>query len=297
VSARAVVTGVDSGSAGRASGNKHRAILLVAASAATVGVVVAVLTLVAAPPLVAVVVGLLLAVAVAGAAWWGSAPLALRLLGAQPADPATEPRLFNLVEGLGANAGVPQPDLYVVADPALNALTMGRSPRHAVLVVTSGLLEQLSRIELEAVLAHELSHVRSDDILTATVAVGLFGLFGRPARAAAGRGVGAMMASVLLPVSALAGLGLQLSVDPHREEAADISGVHLTRYPPAMVSALEKMQRAGTLVAAGSGSPATAHLWLATPLAPVPSAHLAWLSRLYDTHPPLGERIEALREL
>lgn len=291
------MTGVDPGFAGRASGNKHRAILLVAASAAVVGLALAILTLLVAAPLVALVVGLMVTIAIAALAWWGSAPLALRLLGAQAADPAAYPRLFNLVEGLGANAGVPQPALFVVQDPGLNALTMGRSPRHAVLVVTSGLLEQLSRIELEAVLAHEVSHIRSDDILTATVAVGLFGLLGRPARAAAGTGLAATLASVLLPVSALAGLGLHLSVDPHREEVADNFGVHLTRYPPAMVSALEKMQRTGTFVAAGAASPATAHLWLAAPLPPPSSAHLSWLSRLYETHPPLAERIEALREL
>jgi heat shock protein HtpX len=270
---------------------------LVAISSAVVGLIAAFVALVLAGPLAALVAGVVVAVAVASLAWWGSAPLALRLLEAEPADPVAHARLFNLVEGLGANAGVTQPGLFVVADPALNALTMGRSRQHAALVVTSGLLDQLSRIELEAVLAHELSHIRSDDILSATVAVGLFGLLGGPARAATGTGPGAVLASLLLPVSALAGLGLQLSIDPHREEVADSSGVHLTRYPPAMVSALEKMQGAGTLVASGGGSPATAHLWLGAPLPPPPSDRFAWLSRLYDTHPPLDERIEALREL
>ena len=290
------MTGVDGGAANRITGNRQRAVLLVAASAAVVGLVIALLLwLILGAPAAAFAVGLVVAVALAVAAWWGSAPLARRLLRAQPAEPTRHARLFNLVEGLGANAGVPQPALYVVPDPALNALTMGRSPRHAELVVTSGLLEELSRIELEAVLAHELSHIRNDDILTATVAVGLFGLLGRPARAAAGTGLGAVLAAAVLPLSALAGLGLQLSVDPHREEVADSLGVHLTRYPPAMVSALERMQRRGTLVAAGS--PATAHLWLAASLPPPPSSHLPWLTRLYETHPPLDERIEALREL
>jgi heat shock protein HtpX len=291
------VTGVEQGTPGRASENKHRAILLVAASAAVVGLVVGVLASLATAPLVALALAVVVAVVIASLAWWGSAPLAVRLVGGRPADPMAHARLFNLVEGLGANAGVPQPALFVVADPGLNALTMGRSPRHATLVVTSGLLEQLSRIELEAVLAHELSHIRNDDILTATVAVGLFGLLGRPARAAAGRGGGALLATLLVPVAALAGLGLRLSLDSHREETADSSGVHLTRYPPALVTALEKMQRCGTTIAAGSGSPATAHLWLGPPLPPAPPARLAWLSRLYDTHPPLDERIEALREL
>lgn len=279
------------------AGNQHRAVVLVVASGGVVGLVVALLALFALPPLVAVIFGVVVALVVAAAAWWGSVALALRLIGAQPADVATHPRLFNLVEGLGANAGVPQPDLYVVADPGLNALTMGRSPRHAILVVTSGLLDQLSRIELEAVLAHELSHIRSDDILTATVAVPLFGLLAGSARAATGRGARAAVGYLLLPVTALAGLGLQLSVDSHREELADSAGVHLTRYPPALVSALEKMRRGSTLIGGGSGSPATAHLWLGGPLPPLPSTRLAWLSRLYDTHPPFDERIEALREL
>ncbi len=291
------MSGVDGGSAGRAADNRRRAILLVSATAAAVGLVAGLIALVVAGPVAGTVFGVLVAVAVACLAWWGSAPLALRLLGATPADPTTHARLFNLVEGLGANAGVPQPDLFVVADSALNALTMGRSPHHAALIVTSGLLDQLSRIELEAVLAHEISHIRSDDILSATVAVGLFGLLGGPARAATGTGARALFASLLVPVSALAGLGLQLSIDAHREEVADISGVHLTRYPPALVSALEKMQGAGSLVAAGGGSPATAHLWLGEALPPPTSTRFAWLSRLYDTHPPLDERIEALREL
>ena len=289
--------GVDQEVARRVSGNKHRALVLVALSAAAVGLVVALVGLLVAPPAVAVIVGLLVGLAVAAAAWWGSVPLALHLLGAAPADPIIHARLFNLVEGLGANAGVAQPTLFVVADPGLNALTMGRSPRRALLIVTSGLLDQLNRIELEAVLAHELSHIRSEDIVTATVAVGLFGLFGGPARAATGGGAGAFLSYLLVPVAALAGLGLQFSIDPHREEAADSAGVHLTRYPPALVAALEKMQRGGTLIGGGAAAPATAHLWLGGPLSPPASNRLAWLSRLYDTHPPLDERIEALREL
>jgi heat shock protein HtpX len=291
------VTGVDPGTIDREAGNRHRAVALVAASASVVGLTVLVLALLATlPALVALGFGVLAATAVAIVAWQRSAPLALRLLGAQPADPTVHARLFNLVEGLGANAGVPPPSLYVVTDEGLNALTLGRSPRQASLVVTSGLLEHLTRMELEAVLAHEMSHIRNDDILTATVAVGLFGILGRPARAATGSGSGALLARLLVPVSALAGLGLKLALAPHREEDADSSGVHLTRYPPALVSALEKMQHSGTLVAAGAVSPATAHLWLAAPLPP-PAPNLPWLSRLFDTHPPLDERIEALREL
>jgi heat shock protein HtpX len=278
------------------SGNKHRAIALVVGSAALVAFVVAAVASLLIPGVAALAAGLVVGLLVAAAAWWGSVPLALHFLGAEPADPVIHARLFNLVEGLGANAGVPQPALFVVSDPGLNALTMGRSARHAVLVVTTGLLDQLSRMELEAVLAHELSHIRSEDIVAATVAVVLFGWFGGPARAATDGGGRALLGYLLLPLSAVAGVGLQLSMAPHREELADTAGVHLTRYPPAMVTALEKMQRQGTIVRRG-GAPAISHLWLGGPLPPPPSARMAWLTRLFDTHPPLDERIEALREL
>lgn len=293
--ARDRMTGVDPGFAGRVTENQHRAIGLVLVSAAVAGLVLGLLGLLAGGPIMALVVAALAFAAVPALAWWGSEPLARRLLGAQAADPAAHARLFNLVEGLCANAGVPQPELYVVADPGLNALTMGRSPRQATLVVTSGLLQQLSRIELEAVLAHELSHVKSDDIVTATLAVALFGVLNGPARAAAGGGTGAIAGYLLLPFSALAGIGLRFSVGPQREERADSCGVSLTRYPPALVSALEKLQGSGTTVR--SASPATAHLWLGAAVPSPPMTHLSWLSRLFDTHPPLDERIEALREL
>jgi heat shock protein HtpX len=289
------VTVSDPGFSGRVADNKRRAIGLIAGSAVVVGVVLGLVTLVLAGVAAAVAVFVVAGAGVAALAWWGSEPLAMRHLAAQPADVVAQARLFNLVEGLCANAGVPQPALYVVPDPGINALSMGRSPRHSILVVTTGLLDQLNRVELEAVLAHELSHIKSDDILTATVAVTLFGILGAPARAAASRGVRAAGGYLLLPLSALAGLGLRLAVDPLREEVADASGVSLTRYPPALVAALEKMQRTGTVVA--SGSPITAHLWLARS-GPAPETdRLGWLSRLFETHPSLEERIAALMEL
>jgi heat shock protein HtpX len=285
----------DPGLAHRVADNKRRAVLAVLAASATCGLVVGLISLLVVPVTAALGVFVAITAVMAATAWWGSEPLARRLIDARPADPVRHARLFNLVESLCVNAGIPPPALYVVEDAGLNALSMGRTPRHASLVVTDGLLERLNRIELEAVLAHELSHVKSDDILISTVAVALFGILGAPARAAAGGGPGAVVGYLLLPLSAAAGVGLQLVVGRQREELADLTGVAMTRYPPAMVAALEKMGEDGTLV--HSGRPATAHLWLGSPVAPPASERLAWLSRLFETHPPLDERIEALREL
>jgi heat shock protein HtpX len=270
-------------------------LLLLVAVGAAGGLVLALLSLLVVPPLAAILVWVVVGAALAAAAWWSCEPLARHFIPAEPADPIAHARLINLVDGLCISAGVPRPALDVVDEPGLNALTMGRSPRHASLVVTTGLLEGLSRIELEAVLAHELSHIKSYDIVTSTLAVALFGLLGGPARAAASRGPGRVLGWVLLPLEAPAGLGLQLAVGQHRESTADLAGVALTRYPPALVSALEKLQGEGTLIHAGAA--ATAHLWLGPPVPPPPAGRLGWLGQLFETHPSLDERIQALREL
>jgi heat shock protein HtpX len=286
----------DSSLAGRISANRRRAVLLVVAIGVLAGVVVGLLSLLLVPFSVAVVIAVVVTAAVATLAWFGSEPLARRRIKAKAADPFHHARLVNLIEGLCLTAGLPEPRMYVTEDRGLNALTLGRDPRRASLVVTQGLLDRLSRIELEAVLAHELSHIKSYDTLPATVAVAVVGWLGGPARAASfGTGLSAAVGCALLPASALAGLGLQRTVGGHREEIADLSGVSLTRYPPAMIAALEKLEGAGTAVA--SGTPATAHLWLGTPQPASQPLRAAWLGRLFETHPPLDERIEALREL
>jgi heat shock protein HtpX len=200
------------------------------------------------------------------AAYWKSDALALAMSHARPADPAQHARLHNVVEGLCIAAGLPKPRLYVVEDDAPNAFATGRDPRHAAVAVTTGLLDKMNRVELEAVLAHELCHVKNYDILVSTLAVTMVGLV-----------------SVILPFTARL---VRLAVGDRREPLADMSGVSLTRYPPGLIAALEKLRDDRAVVRAGSR--ATAHLWIEAPPA---------VGRHAGAHPPLDERIQALREL
>jgi heat shock protein HtpX len=235
---------------------------------------------------------------------------------ARPADPVQYARLHNLVEGLCIAAGLPKPRVYVIDDPAPNAFATGRDPRHAAIAVTTGLLEKMNRVELEGVLAHELSHVKNYDILVSTLAVTMVGVIvllsdwtlrflwwgGGRRRGNRDNGGGgpaaalALVGFVLLLLSPLIAQLMQFAVSRRREALADVSGVSLTRYPPGLISALEKLREDTTVV--HSSSRATAHLWIESPLARDPSeGRLSRLNRLFDTHPPLDERIAALKEL
>ncbi|MEA2843703.1 MAG: heat shock protein HtpX, partial [Actinomycetota bacterium] len=192
----------------------------------------------------------------------------------------------------------------------------GRDPRHAAVAVTTGLLDKLNRIELEGVLAHELSHIKNYDVLVSTLAVTLVGVvalladfslrflwWGGPRHrddtSPGGPGLAAILSVIgflLLLLAPLAARAMQFAVSRRREALADFSGVALTRYPPGLIAALEKLQDDTTVV--HSSSRATAHLWIESPLARTQEeGRLAWLNRLFDTHPPLEERIQALKEL
>ena len=270
--------------------------------------------------------GILAAVAVAVvtsfASYWKSDAIALAMSHAHPADPTTYARLHNLVEGLCIASGLPKPRLYVVEDDAPNAFATGRDPKHAAIAVTTGLLDKMNRIELEAVLAHELSHVKNYDILVSTLAVTMVGIIAllsdwalrfmwwggprhRDDRNRDGNGAMALVAIlgfVLLLVAPLIAKVMQLAISRKRESLADISGVAMTRYPPGMISALEKLKADQTVV--HSSSRATAHLWIESPIPRVAGEELhrgeeklTWLNRMFDTHPSLDDRIQALREL
>lgn len=246
-------------------------------------------------------------------AWWSSDQVALRASGAVPADPSDFRDYHRLVEGLCLAAGLPKPRLYIIDDPAPNAFATGRNPEKAAVAVTTGLLDRMERRELEAVLAHELGHIRNNDLLTVTIAVTLAGaavLLGEIARRALWFGGGSRrrrssqrdsgggaVAIVLLVASIvvilLAPLAAQLirfAVSRQREYLADATSVELTRDPAAMIRALRRLADDTTEVQVGSK--ATAHLWIEEPV----RSH-ARGARSTATHPPLEDRIARLGQL
>jgi heat shock protein HtpX len=261
-----------------------------------------------------VVIALVIALGMSAVSYWKSDAVALRMSRARPADPDEYARLHNIVEGLCIAAGLPKPRVYIVDDAAPNAFATGRDPKHAAIAVTTGLLEKMNRIELEGVIAHELSHIKNYDILVSTIAVTLVGFIalasdigirtlwwggGRSRDDDRGGGPAAILAIAgfaLLILAPLIAQLMQFAVSRRRESLADMSGVELTRYPPGLISALEKLKEDQTVVHAHSR--ATAHLWIEQPMPTSPDeGRLSRLNRLFDTHPPLEDRIAALREL
>ena len=296
--------------------NKRRSVALIGGFMALVVAVGAALNLILGNGVTFILVALVVAGGSAALSYWKSDAIALRVSRAAPASVEEYPRLHNIVDGLVIASGLPKPRLYVIDDPSPNAFATGRNPKHAAIAVTTGLLDRMNRVELEGVLAHELSHIKNYDILVSTLAVTMVGLVAllsdwglrflwwggprhRDDQRSGGAGPAAVLALLgfaLLLLAPLAAKLMQFAVSRRRESLADVTGVSLTRYPPGLVSALEKLRDDQTVV--HSGSRATAHLWIESPVARTESeGKLAWLGRMFDTHPPLEERIQALREL
>ena len=260
------------------------------------------------------VIALVIAAAMAFTSYWKSDSIALKVSRAVPADPETYQRLHNLVEGLCIAGGLPKPKVYIINDPAPNAFATGRNPQHAAIAVTTGLLEKMNRVELEGVVAHELSHIRNYDILVSTIAVTLVGSIaimtdlgirmmwwngGRTSREGDrnnGSNPLALFGFLLLILAPIIAKAMQAAVSRKRESLADVSACQMTRYPPGLISALEKL-RADT-TATHSASMATAHMWIEQPLSGVSDGgKLGFFHRMFNTHPPLDERIALLKEL
>jgi len=294
--------------------NKRRSMLLVAGFILVVALVGAAIGAIVGNGLVFTLVALAFSGVVAFASYWRADKIALAVSRARPAPPEEYQRLHNLVEGLCIAGGLPKPGVYIIDDPAPNAFATGRNPNHAAIAVTTGLLEKLNRVELEGVVAHELSHIRNYDILVSTLAVVMVGAValmadlairmmwwngGRVARRGDqpdGNNPLAYVGIVLLVVAPIIAKIMQATISRSRETLADVSACQLTRYPPGLISALEKLKDDTTVT--HSASTATAHLWIEQPMSGVgDDGKLGGIHRLFDTHPPLDERIALLREL
>ncbi|OHB23890.1 MAG: zinc metalloprotease HtpX [Parcubacteria group bacterium RIFCSPHIGHO2_02_FULL_48_10b] len=240
--------------------------------------------------------------------YWFSDKIVIMLTRAKPAAKENFPELHRIVENLCITAGLPMPKIYYVDEAAPNAFATGRDPKHAVVAVTRGILERLDRSELEGVLAHELSHIGNRDMLVSTVAVVLAGfiamlsdIFMRMLWWGGGRRrdnqgghpiifILAIAAAVLAPIAAML---MQLAISRKREFLADASGALLTRYPEGLASALEKISRDPTPLSVAQN--ATAHLWLDDPFKG--RSRTSFFHKLFMTHPPVEERIKALKSL
>lgn len=251
------------------------------------------------------------ALASALASYWFSDKMVIAMTGARPVTEQEVPELYHIVENLSLTSGLPMPRLYIVEEEAANAFATGRNPQNAVIAVTRGLLKKLNKVELEGVIAHELSHVGNRDILLATIVVVLVGVITQACQIAfrmfrvgfsgkrgdRGRGGGGLIIIVvgvaLLILAPFLATLLRLAISRKREFLADASGTLLTRYSEGLISALEKLSQDPTPMIAAKE--ATAHLFIVNPFKGEET--LSWFHKLFMTHPPIEERIKALRAM
>ena len=239
-------------------------------------------------------------------AYFFSDKIALWSSGAQPVSREQLPRLYEVMERLAAKANLPVPKLYVVPEAAPNAFATGRNPSHASVAVTEGLMQLMNDDELEGVIAHELSHVRNYDILISSIAATIAGavtylarmgyfasLFGYGSREDDREGGGGGLAGILMLILApFAAFLLQLGISRQREYSADATGARMVGQPYGLISALEKLGAYNKRIPTTAVSPTTAALCIVKPMFGSET-----LSSLFSTHPPLEDRIAALREM
>jgi heat shock protein HtpX len=233
--------------------------------------------------------------------YWYSDKIVLSISGAKEARHDEYMDLYHIVENLSITAGLPMPKVYIMDDLSPNAFATGRNKEHAVVVVTNGLLQILSKTELEGVIAHELSHIGNRDILLSTIVVVLVGFVSLLAniflRGGIGRGrdsenkgggILMIIGVIFIVLSPIFAKLIQLAISRKREFLADASGVLLTRYPEGLASALQKISE--TNLPMKNPNKATAHLYIANPF----GGSGKKVSNLFSTHPPVEERIKAL---
>src|ERR1700722_17842870 len=244
------------------------------------------------------------AIVMNGVAYFYSDKIALMSSGARPISREESPRLYAVMERLAAKANLPVPKLYMIPQEAPNAFATGRNPQHASVAVTQGLMQLMDDEELEGVIAHELSHVRNYDILTSSIAatlagaitflaqIGRFGMifggFGGRGDDRRGGGLAALLMIIVAPIAAVL---LQLGISRSREYQADASGAQMVGYADGLIRALQKLGAYNQRIPMDV-SPATSALFIVAPFSPG-----QMLSGLFSTHPPLSERIAALKNM
>ena len=294
--------------------NKRRSILLIAGAILLLGAVGFGIGYLFSSGIVGLVVAVVIAAGLSIGSYRYGDRVVLASTRAREVTQEQEPRLHNVVEGISLAAGIPKPRVYVVPEQAPNAFATGRDPEHSSIAVTQGLLDMMNRVELEGVVAHEMSHVLDRDILFGTIVATLVGAVvlisefflrwfwwggfaGRRSNDSSGGAAGAIglaIGLVLLILAPLFGQIIKFAVSREREYLADAEGAMLTRYPPGLISALEKISQSPT--AMRSANNATAHLWLSQP-SRVQGDDTSRLERLFSTHPPLADRIRRLQEM
>jgi heat shock protein HtpX len=250
----------------------------------------------------AIILGVLGVLAALYSYYLGSATV-LSAVGAHEADPQQFQQLYNIVQTLAIGDGLPVPKVYIIEDPSPNAFATGRDPQHAAVTVTTGLLQMMNREELEGVLAHEMSHIKNFDVrllLVVTTMIGLAAIISSVVwngalrfRSRDGRALLIVFAVgiIFTLIAFIVGPIMQLALSRQRESLADVSGVDLTRNPVGLINALKKiatnekpMQRFNHAVAAMCIDNPTEH-------------HGSFFNHLFDTHPPIEERIAALEKI
>jgi len=249
-----------------------------------------------------------LSIAMSIVSYWYSDKIVLAMSHATLIKKSDNIELYRLVENLSITAGLPLPKIYIIKEQQLNAFATGRDKNHAVIAVTQGLLDKLNKTELQGVIAHELSHIGNKDMLLSTVIVIFAGIvallsdfflrisfFGGRVRDSDNNRAGALLmvlglvAAILAPIAATL---IRLAISRKREFLADADGALLTRYPEGLASALEKISADVTPMRKAAHT-ATAHLFIDSPFNEKQSHN--WLVKLFQTHPPVEQRIKALR--
>lgn len=242
--------------------------------------------------------------------YWFSDSIILGISGARPADKNRDKLFYSVAENLVIGTGLPMPKLYLIEDTATNAFATGRDPKHAVVCVTTGLLSKLNRSELEAVIAHELSHIRHYDTRLMSVVVVLVGMValladfflrmswmgrrGDNDRDSGQLGAIIMVVGLIFAIlSPIIGRLIQLAISRRREFLADAGAVAITRQPGSLISALQKISHDHEPLEAANK--ATAHLYIMNPFRGKGHGLMDMFAGLFNTHPPIEDRIKALQ--